>query len=179
MRVRYKSDDKWKKFPRQYISDRRVFSTRRLVISSVPQGISSRLAPRHPEGPCRSALPAALLPKAAAGCCVPWCDAEAIPCRLRWFKAVTQDIRPRAVLETLLGHGIVTARDDDRICFDAAFISRPGGEEQMFHFNRNICDRVVAAVWANGADGATPCLDRSGHCEGLTLAQVRLPEATA
>jgi hypothetical protein len=87
--------------------------------------------------------------------------------------SVTSDIRPRAVLDDLLGHGVVFMDGEDRVRLNAdAFIPRPGGEEQLFYFARNLHDHVAAAV-ANISTGETPpFLDRSVHYDRLTPAQV-------
>jgi hypothetical protein len=43
--------------------------------------------------------------------------------------SVTTDIRPRAVLDDLLGHGVIVMDAEDRVQLNAeAFIPRPGGE---------------------------------------------------
>jgi hypothetical protein len=86
---------------------------------------------------------------------------------------VTSDIRPRAVLDDLLGHGVVVMDAEDRVQLNTvAFIPRPGGEEQLFYFARNLHDHVAAAVANIGASGAPPFLDRSVHYDRLTPAQV-------
>jgi hypothetical protein len=86
---------------------------------------------------------------------------------------VTSDIRPRAVLDDLLGHGVVVMDAEDRVQLNTiAFIPRPGGEEQLFYFARNLHDHVSAAVANIGASGAPPFLDRSVHYDRLTPAQV-------
>jgi hypothetical protein len=86
---------------------------------------------------------------------------------------VTSDIRPRAVLDDLLGHGVVIMDAEDRVQLNTiAFIPRPGGEEQLFYFARNLHDHVSAAVANIGAPGAPPFLDRSVHYDRLTPAQV-------
>jgi hypothetical protein len=87
-------------------------------------------------------------------------------------ESVTTDIRPRAVLDNLLSHGVVFLDAEDRVQLKTeAFIPRPGGEEQLFYFARNLHDHVAAAVANIGAAGAAPFLDRSVHYDGLTPAQ--------
>ena len=77
------------------------------------------------------------------------------------IESVTTDIRPRAVLEDLLGHGLVTLDSEERVQLDtAAFIPRPGGEEQLFYFARNLHDHVAAAVANIGAVDAAPFGDQ-------------------
>jgi hypothetical protein len=95
-------------------------------------------------------------------------------------ESVTTDIRPRAVLETLLSHGIVTVLEQDRIHLNAdAFIPRPGGEEQLFYFARNLHDHVAAAVHNIAAAGTAPFMDRSVHYDCLTPSQARALDAFA
>jgi hypothetical protein len=86
--------------------------------------------------------------------------------------AVTNDVRPRAVLDDLLGHGVVVMDAGDRVRLNTeAFIPRPGGEEQLFYFARNLHDHVAAAVANISASGTPPFLDRSVHYDRLTPAQ--------
>jgi hypothetical protein len=88
--------------------------------------------------------------------------------------SVTSDIRPRAVLDDLLGHNVIFVDGEDRVQLNAdAFIPRPGGEEQLFYFARNLHDHVAAAVANIGAAGAALFLDRSVHYDRLTPAQAR------
>lgn len=95
-------------------------------------------------------------------------------------ESVTNDIRPRAVLEDLLSHGMVYIGEQDQVHLNTdAFIPRPGGEEQLFYFARNLHDHVAAAVLNISADGAPPFLDRSVHYDGLTEPQARMLEAFA
>lgn len=87
---------------------------------------------------------------------------------------VTTDIRPRAVLDNLLGHNVVFMDSEDRIQLKAdAFLPRPGGEEQLFYFARNLHDHVAAAVANISTPGAPPFLDRSVHYDRLTPSQVQ------
>lgn len=87
-------------------------------------------------------------------------------------ESVTTDIRPRAVLDDLLSHGVAYMDADDRVQLNAdAFIPRQGGEEQLFYFTRNLHDHVAAAVANISAAGAPPFLDRSVHYDRLTPSQ--------
>ena len=86
--------------------------------------------------------------------------------------SVTTDIRPRAVLDDLLGHGVVFMDALDRVTLNArAFLPRPGGEEQLFYFARNLHDHLAAATANIGAAGVPPFLDRSVHYDRLTPQQ--------
>jgi hypothetical protein len=85
-------------------------------------------------------------------------------------RAVTTDVRPRAVLDDWLDQGIVTLDPDgSRVLLNAAaFLPQPGAAEQLFYFGRNLHDHAAAAA-ANLLSGApAPFLDRSAHYDGLT-----------
>lgn len=85
--------------------------------------------------------------------------------------SVTTDVRPRAVLDDLISHGVVTLLDGDQVRLNTqAFIPRPGGSEQLFYFARNLHDHVAAAS-ANITSGKPPFFDRSVHYDDLTQAQ--------
>lgn len=89
-------------------------------------------------------------------------------------ESVTSDVRPRAVLDDLLGHGVVLMDSNDRVQLNtAAFIPRPGGEEQLFYFARNLHDHVAVAVANVSASGTPRFLDRSVHYDRLTQAQAQ------
>jgi hypothetical protein len=95
-------------------------------------------------------------------------------------ESVTSDVRPRAVLDDLLGHGVVLMDSNDRVQLNAAaFIPRPGGEEQLFYFARNLHDHVAAAVANISASGAPRFLDRSVHYDRLTPEQAKELEGYA
>ena len=69
---------------------------------------------------------------------------------------------------------------DDRVTLNTdAFIPRPGGEEQLFYFARNLHDHVAAAVANIGAPGGPPFLDRTVHYDRLTPAQAKALEGYA
>ena len=94
--------------------------------------------------------------------------------------SVTTDIRSRAVLDDWLSQGLVRMSPGDQVVLNAdAFIPRPGGQEQLFYFARNLHDHVAAAVANISADHAAPFLDRSVHYDALTLEQARALEAFA
>jgi len=87
---------------------------------------------------------------------------------------VTTDIRSRAVLDDWLGQGLVSLDTADRVVLDVeAFIPRPGGEEQLFYFARNLHDHMAAAVVNISARHGARFLDRSVHYDALTREQVR------
>ena len=88
--------------------------------------------------------------------------------------SVTSDVRPRAILDDLLDHGVVYMDSEDRVRLRAdAFIPRNGGEEQLFYFARNLHDHIASAVANISTAGAPPFLDRSVHYDGLTALQAR------
>jgi hypothetical protein len=94
--------------------------------------------------------------------------------------SVTTDIRPRAVLDDWLSQGLVRMEPADRVVLNVdAFIPRPGGQEQLFYFARNLHDHVAAAVANISAGGSAPFLDRSVHYDELTPAQADELEAFA
>ncbi len=119
----------------------------------------------------------------------PYVDAHGQPRRLRrggspaggrdadfdsLVASITTDVRPRAVLDDLLAHGVVYMDPDDRVQLNnAAFIPRPGGEAQVFYFSRNLHDHIAAAVANIGAVDVAPFLDRSVHYDRLTPDQAR------
>jgi hypothetical protein len=94
--------------------------------------------------------------------------------------SVTTDIRSRAVLDDWLGQGLVRMAPEDHVVLNAeAFIPRPGGQEQLFYFARNLHDHVAAAVANISVDDAAPFLDRSVHYDELAPGQARELEAFA
>lgn len=94
-------------------------------------------------------------------------------------QTITTDVRPRAVLDDLVSHGVVTLLDNDRIRLNIqAFIPRPGGAEQLFYFARNLHDHVAAAS-ANVSAEIPPYFDRSVHYDALTSAQAEALHAYA
>ena len=109
----------------------------------------------------------------------PWIDAQGDPLALprngaepesfeRLVESVTKDLRPRAVLDTLLADGVVTVDGQDRVCLNqAAFVPLPGQEAQLFYFGRNLADHLAAAAANITAPAPAPFLDRSGHYDRL------------
>jgi hypothetical protein len=89
----------------------------------------------------------------------------------RLVTSITQDVRPRAVLDDWLSRGIVAIDPDDRIrLLASAFLPQAGQDEQLFYFSRNLHDHVAAAAANVLAPGAAPFLDRSVHYDRLTPA---------
>lgn len=93
-------------------------------------------------------------------------------------QSVTSDVRPRAVLDDWLNHGIVTVDADDLVMLDtAAFVPRPGSAEQLFYFGRNLHDHVSAAAANVTATDAAPFVERAAHYDNLSPATVARLEA--
>ena len=94
--------------------------------------------------------------------------------------SVTTDVRPRTVLDDWLGQGLVTVDAEDRVRLNvAAFVPRPGRDEQLFYFARNLHDHIAAASANVLAAGPAPFLDRSVHYDGLTATSAARLEAAA
>jgi len=91
---------------------------------------------------------------------------------------VTTDIRPRAVLDELLSHGIAVLDAEDRVRLNsAAFVPKPGHDEQLFYFARNTRDHLAAAAANLLAPDAARFLDRSVHYDRLSGATAARLEA--
>jgi hypothetical protein len=95
-------------------------------------------------------------------------------------ESVTTDVRPRAVLDDLLSHGVAYMDAMGQVHLNTeAFIPRPGGEAQLFYYARNLHDHVAAATANISAADTPPFLDRSVHYDGLTPEQAAELEAYA
>jgi hypothetical protein len=93
-------------------------------------------------------------------------------------QSVTSDVRPRAVLDDWLDHGIVTVDAADHVVLDtAAFLPRPGSAEQLFYFGRNLHDHLSAAAANVTASDAAPFVERAAHYDNLSPATVARLEA--
>jgi hypothetical protein len=93
-------------------------------------------------------------------------------------QSVTSDVRPRAVLDDWLHHGLVSVDSGDCVVLDtAAFVPRPGSAEQLFYFGRNLHDHVSAAAANVTAAGAAPFIERAAHYDNLSPATVARLEA--
>ncbi len=94
--------------------------------------------------------------------------------------SVTADFRSRAVLDDWLSQGLVQMAPPDMVVLNVhAFVPRPGAEEQLFYFARNLQDHIAAAAANISASDNAPFLDRSVHYDELTPAQARELEAFA
>jgi hypothetical protein len=84
-------------------------------------------------------------------------------------QSVTSDVRPRAVLDDWLNHGIVTLDTTDCVVLNtAAFVPRPGSAEQLFYFGRNLHDHLSAAAANVTSLGPAPFVERAAHYDNLT-----------
>ena len=109
----------------------------------------------------------------------PWIDANGNPLPLprggaepegfeRLVMSVTKDLRPRAVLDTLLADGVVEIDAKERVRLNqAAFVPLPGQDAQLFYFGRNLHDHIAAAAANITATASAPFLDRSVHYDHL------------
>lgn len=92
--------------------------------------------------------------------------------------AVTKDVRPRAVLDEWLSQDLVRLDAEDRVVLNVeAFVPRPGRDEQLFYFGRNLHDHIAAAAANVGAATKAPFLDRSVHYDALPVAAAEQLEA--
>ncbi|TSD83195.1 hypothetical protein FFK22_039035 [Mycobacterium sp. KBS0706] len=95
-------------------------------------------------------------------------------------ESVTKDVRARSVLDDWIGQEIVSLDPEGRVQLSrAAFIPRPGGEEQLFYFARNLHDHIAAAAANVATEGPAPFFDRSMHYDRLRPETVAQLEATA
>lgn len=93
-------------------------------------------------------------------------------------ESVTKDVRPRAVLDEWISQDIVRVDEDERVILNvAAFIPRPGAEEQLFYFGRNLHDHIAAASANVSASGKAPFMDRSVHYDSLPVEAAERLEA--
>jgi hypothetical protein len=93
-------------------------------------------------------------------------------------EAVTKDLRARAVLDEWLSQDLVRLDAQDRVVLNVdAFVPRPGRDEQMFYFGRNLADHVAAAAANVSAVGKAPFLDRSVHYDALPVVAATQLEA--
>ena len=93
-------------------------------------------------------------------------------------QSVTSDVRPRAVLDDWLNHGIVSVDAADLVVLDtAAFVPRPGSVEQLFYFGRNLHDHLSAAAANVTSTGPAPFVERAAHYDNMSPTTVARLEA--
>lgn len=82
--------------------------------------------------------------------------------------SVTQDVRPRAVLDEWLDRKLVAIDADGSIVLtEAASMPQGGSDQQLFYFGLNLHDHVAAAV-ANVLGEGPRFLERAVHYDGLS-----------
>lgn len=87
-------------------------------------------------------------------------------------ESVTQDIRPRAILDEWQRLGIAFVDQDDHVHLAAdAFVPSHGFEEKAYYLGRNIHDHLAAASH-NLADDGRPMIERSVYYAQLRPASV-------
>jgi hypothetical protein len=86
--------------------------------------------------------------------------------------SVSQDIRPRSVLDEWLRLGIVTINETDHVVLlNDAFVPREGQEEKLAYYGHNVGDHAAAAA-DNVLTAGNPWFERSVHHDALSEAQV-------
>lgn len=92
---------------------------------------------------------------------------------------VTQDIRPRAILDEWVRLGVVRIDAADRVHLDeAAFVPVHGFDEKAYYLGRNVRDHIATARH-NLADTGDPRLERSVYYAGLSAESVTTLQALA
>lgn len=121
-----------------------------------------------------------------------WTDADGLPRPLRRFgkagdedsfealvASISQDIRPRSVLDEWLRLGVVTVNDREEVVLVSnAFIPKDGLQEKLAYFGHNLGDHASAAA-DNVIANTSPWFERSVHHDGLTEQQVEQLRAQA
>lgn len=93
--------------------------------------------------------------------------------------SISQDIRPRSVLDEWLRLGVVDINSADEIVLlSNAFIPRAGLEEKLAYYGHNLGDHAAAAA-DNVLTTTSPWFERSVHRSELTEAQVAKLSARA
>ena len=152
---------------RRWRSETRPEDTAPPVITRTSQIIAHWLHDDEYVDAERRPLPLPRLPRSEGG-----------PSFERLVQSVTSDVRPRAVLDDWLNHGIVAMDAYDRVVLDtAAFVPRPGSAEQLFYFGRNLHDHVSAAAANVTASGSAPFIERAAHYDNLSPATTARLEA--
>ena len=83
------------------------------------------------------------------------------------MQTVTQDIRPRAVLDEWLRLGIARVDAQDHVVLvEDAFVPSEGFEEKAYYLGRNVRDHLAAARHNLAGDGS-PFLERSVYYANL------------
>lgn len=86
--------------------------------------------------------------------------------------SISQDIRPRSVLDEWLRLGVVSVNENDKVVLlSNAFIPKEGLEEKLAYFGHNLGDHGAAAA-DNVLTTSSPWFERSVHHDSLTESQV-------
>lgn len=95
-------------------------------------------------------------------------------------RAITRDVRPRAVLDEWLAQGLVSLDAEDRVRLNTfAFVPLPGAAAQLFYLGRNLHDHLAAASANVLAADAAPFPDLSLHYDRLSPEAAEALEAAA
>jgi hypothetical protein len=93
--------------------------------------------------------------------------------------SITKDVRPRAVLDDWLDRGLVTLDTRELVTLiESAVLPKPGEDDQLFYFGRNLHDHIAAAT-SNIGGGERLFLERSVHYDGLSSDAARQLEAVS
>ena len=86
--------------------------------------------------------------------------------------SISQDIRPRSVLDEWLRLGVVMINEADQVVLlSNAFVPKEGVEEKLAYYGHNLGDHAAAAA-DNVLTSTSPWFERSVHHNSLTEAQV-------
>ena len=86
--------------------------------------------------------------------------------------SISQDIRPRSVLDEWLRLGVVSINEaDEVVLLSNAFVPKEGLEEKLAYYGHNLGDHAAAAA-DNVLTTDSPWFERSVHHDYLTEAQV-------
>ncbi|HLO63826.1 MAG TPA: DUF6502 family protein [Azonexus sp.] len=86
--------------------------------------------------------------------------------------SISQDIRPRSVLDEWLRLGVVTVNAADEVVLVSnAFIPRDGLKEKLAYYGHNLGDHAAAAA-DNVLSHASPWFERSVHHDDLSEEQI-------
>lgn len=114
-----------------------------------------------------------------------WLDASGQPLPLARFAttdgkasfdnlvaSISQDIRPRSVLDEWLRLGVVTINEADEVVLVSnAFIPKDGLKEKLAYYGHNLGDHAAAAA-DNVLTQNSPWFERSVHHNGLSAEQI-------
>jgi hypothetical protein len=101
-------------------------------------------------------------------------DDPTVPSFENLVTSVTRDVRPRAILDDWVNQNLVRIDEDGLIILqEAAYLPRPGGEQQLYYFGRNLHDHIAAAV-ANILGSKSRFFERAIHYDGLSDAATDL-----